>query len=90
LLAEYSPGAYGKQDWQGLDGISGGMKADFSHPIPASPVFRPDLPRISPIPFADIPASSCFALAIQDRNDYKVLQRVSERISALAENPHPL
>jgi len=26
-----------------LDEISNGMKADFSHPIPASPVFRRDL-----------------------------------------------
>jgi hypothetical protein len=43
LPAEYTTGASGKQDWQGLDEISNGMKADFSHPIPASPVFRRDL-----------------------------------------------
>jgi hypothetical protein len=37
---KFTADCYGKQDWQGLDEISAGMKADFSHPILASPVSR--------------------------------------------------
>jgi hypothetical protein len=35
---KFTADCYGKQDWQRLDEISAGMRADFSHPIPASPV----------------------------------------------------
>jgi hypothetical protein len=47
---KFTADCYGKQDWQGFDAISAGMKADFTHPIPAGPVFHAR--RLSILPVA--------------------------------------
>jgi hypothetical protein len=56
LLRDIGAGASRKQDRQGLDEISPGMKTDFSHPIPAGPVFGSDLSVNSLIPLANLSA----------------------------------